>query len=219
MLGFGDPVQFIVNALYLIPGLLLGLVLHEAAHAAVAVGCGDETPRLDGRLTLDPSRHLDPFGTIAVFLLNFGWARPVRINPFRMRHRFDPALVAAAGPLTNLLIAIAISIPLRLAIASGAAASGNQVMDVVMRVMVEAFFLNILLAVFNLLPIPPLDGYNLFATLLRRRFIGFFSWIDQNQTVVMLVLFAAVFFIPGVRHAIFSPIETLAARYLLGLAI
>ena len=109
---FGDPQQFIITSLFLIPGLLLGLVLHEYAHARVAVARGDETPRIDGRLSLDPSHHLDPLGTIAIFLIHFGWAKPVRINPGRMRHRFDPALVALAGPLTNLLIAVALSIPL-----------------------------------------------------------------------------------------------------------
>src|SRR5207245_4060068 len=88
---FGDPIQFIIAAIFLIPGLVLGLVLHEAAHAAVAVARGDQTPRLDGRLSLNPSHHLDPLGTIAVLLVHFGWAKPVRINPSRMRHRFDPA--------------------------------------------------------------------------------------------------------------------------------
>src|SRR5438105_14721551 len=106
--------QFVVNALYLIPALLIGLIGHEFSHAAVAVARGDETPRLDGRLSLDPSHHLDPLGTIAIFLIHFGWAKPVRINPGRMRHRFDPALVALAGPLTNLLIAVVLSMPLKL---------------------------------------------------------------------------------------------------------
>jgi Zn-dependent protease len=116
---FGDPIQIIVSAIFVIPGLLLGLVLHEAAHAAVAVARGDPTPRLDGRLSLNPSHHLDPLGTIAILLIHFGWAKPVRINPSRMRHRYDPALVALAGPLTNFLIALGLSIPLKLAFASG----------------------------------------------------------------------------------------------------
>jgi Zn-dependent protease len=102
---FSDPVQFVVNSLYLIPALLIGLIGHEFAHAAVAVARGDQTPRLDGRLSLNPSHHLDPLGTIAILLIGFGWAKPVRINPFRMRGRYDAALVALAGPVTNLLIA------------------------------------------------------------------------------------------------------------------
>src|ERR1700694_2308697 len=97
--------------------MLLGLVLHEYAHARVAVARGDQTPRLDGRLSLDSSHHLDPLGTIAILLIHFGWAKQARISPSRIHHRFDPALVALAGPATNILIAIALSIPLKLILA------------------------------------------------------------------------------------------------------
>src|ERR1700737_2482505 len=117
---FSDPVTFIVNALYLIPALLIGLIGHEFAHAAVAVARGDQTPRLDGRLSLNPSHHLDPLGTIAILLIGFGWAKPVRITPFRMRGRYDAALVALAGPLTNLLIAFVLAIPIKLGVLAGA---------------------------------------------------------------------------------------------------
>src|SRR5207245_5885649 len=78
-----------------------------------AVSRCDQTPPFHGRLSLHPSHHLDPIGTIAILLIHFGWAKPVRINPGQMRHRLDPAVVAVAGPLTNLLIAIGISIPLK----------------------------------------------------------------------------------------------------------
>lgn len=218
---FGDPIQFITAAIFLIPGLLLGLVLHEAAHAAVAVARGDQTPRLDGRLSLNPAHHLDPLGTIAVLLVHFGWAKPVRINPYRMRHWYDPAFVAAAGPLTNLLIAIALSIPLKLAFASGIGLSAQQTfaqppLDILVEFVLVAFFLNVVLAVFNLLPIPPLDGYNLVATLLRRQFPAFFARIDANSQVISLVLLVLLFFVPGVRTLVFSPIYSAAGQWLLG---
>ena len=217
---FGDPIQFITAAIFLIPGLLLGLVLHEAAHAAVAVARGDQTPRLDGRLSLNPSHHLDPLGTIAVLLVHFGWAKPVRINPSRMRHRLDPALVAAAGPLTNLLIAVALSIPLKLAFASGIGLSAQETftqppLDILIEFVLVAFFLNVVLAVFNLLPIPPLDGYNLVATLLRRSFPNFFARVDANSQIIGLVLLVLLFFVPGVRALVFNPIYSLAGQLLL----
>lgn len=217
---FGDPIQFIITAIFLIPGLLLGLVLHEAAHAAVAVARGDQTPRLDGRLSLNPSHHLDPLGTIAVLLVHFGWAKPVRINPSRMRHRLDPALVAAAGPLTNLLIALALSIPLKLAFASGIGLSARETfaqppLDILIEFVLVAFFLNVVLAVFNLLPIPPLDGYNLVATLLRRSFPYFFARVDANSQIIGLALLVLLFFVPGVRAFVFNPIYSLAGQLLL----
>lgn len=217
----GDPIQLIVSAVFLVPGLLLGLVLHEAAHAAVAVARGDQTPRLDGRLSLNPAHHLDPLGTIAVLLVHFGWAKPVRINPYRMRHRFDPALVAAAGPLTNFLIALALSIPLKLAFASGLGSNlqltfAQSAVEILMTFAVVAFYLNVVLAVFNLLPIPPLDGYNLVATLLRRRFPVFFSRVDANSQVIGLVLLVLLFFVPPARALVFVPVYSAAGQWLLG---
>jgi Zn-dependent protease len=202
-----DPGQFIVNALYLIPALLLGLVGHELAHAVVAVARGDQTPRLDGRLSLDPSHHLDPLGTIAIFFIGFGWAKPVRINPYRMQAALDPALVALAGPVANLLIAFLLSIPIKLALVAG-------IFDATWppwRLLLVAFYLNVALAVFNLLPIPPLDGYNFFGTLFRRRFGNLFSWVDRNRQVIILV-FVLVVLLTGVLRFIYLPVATLILR-------
>jgi len=179
----GDPIQFIANALYLIPALLVGLIGHELAHAAVAVARGDQTPRLDGRLSLNPSHHLDPLGTIAIFLIGFGWAKPVRVNPFRMRGPFDAALVALAGPLANLLIAFVLAIPIKLALLAGSFDASSPPW----RLLQVAFILNIVLAVFNLLPIPPLDGYSFLSSVFRRTFPEFFFRIDSNRQAIMLV--------------------------------
>jgi Zn-dependent protease len=178
-----DPIQFIVNALYLIPALLIGLIGHELAHAAVAVARGDQTPRIDGRLSLDPSHHLDPLGTLAIFFIGFGWAKPVRINPSRMRSPLDPALVALAGPLTNLLIAFVLAIPIKLGVLAGSFDGASPPW----RLLQVAFVLNVVLAVFNLLPIPPLDGYSFLSALFRRRFPQFFFRIDSNRQVILLV--------------------------------
>jgi len=179
-----DPTQFIVNALYLIPALLIGLIGHELAHAAVAVARGDQTPRIDGRLSLNPSHHLDPLGTIAILLIGFGWAKPVRINPFRMRGRYDAAVVALAGPLANLVMAFVLAIPIKVALLAGSFDASWPPW----RLVQTAFILNVVLAVFNLLPIPPLDGYSFLSSVFRRPFPGFFSRIDRNQQVIMLVL-------------------------------
>ena len=217
---FGDPQQFIITSLYLIPGLLLGLVLHEWAHARVAVARGDETPRIDGRLSLNPSHHLDPLGTIAIFLIHFGWAKPVRINPGYMRNRFDPAIVALAGPAMNLLIAVGLSIPLRLLIGSFGSVSipafTGAIYGVVVHLLLAAFYLNVVLAVFNILPIPPLDGYNLVATLFRRRYPHFFYRVDSNRTIIMLVFILVIFLVPGLLSQIFLSVYVPVATWLLG---
>jgi Zn-dependent protease len=203
----GDPMQFLINALYLIPALLVGLIAHEFAHAAVAVARGDQTPRLDGRLSLNPSHHLDPLGSIAVLLVGFGWAKPVRINPYRMRGPYDAAVVALAGPLTNLVLAVLISIPIKLGLNAGSFDAGWPPW----RLLLVAFYLNVALAVLNFLPIPPLDGYNFFSTLFRRQFGGFFLWIDRNRQVIMLV-FVLLLLLTGILRLIYLPVATLILR-------
>ena len=210
---FSDPVTFLVNALYLIPALLVGLIGHELAHAAVAVARGDQTPRLDGRLSLNPSHHLDPLGTIAILLIGFGWAKPVRINPFRMRGRYDAALVALAGPVTNLLIAFLLAIPIKLGVLAGSFDASSPPW----RLLQVAFILNVVLAVFNLLPIPPLDGFSFLSALFRRRLPAPFAWIDRNARAILLV-FVLVIFVGGfVGFSLLQLIYTPILRFILSM--
>ena len=209
----GDPSQFIVNALYLIPALLVGLIGHELAHAVVAVARGDQTPRLDGRLSLDPSHHLDPLGTIAIFLIGFGWAKPVRINPSRMRGPFDAALVALAGPFTNLLIAFVLAIPIKLGFLAGSFDASSPPW----RLLQVAFILNVVLAVFNLLPIPPLDGYSFLSSLFRRTFPEFFFRIDTNRLAIMLVFVLVLVLSRFLGLSVLQFIYTPVARFILAL--
>jgi Zn-dependent protease len=206
-----DPLQFVVNALYLIPALLLGLIAHEMAHAAVAVARGDQTPRLDGRLSPNPRNHLDPLGTIAILLIGFGWAKPVRIDPRRMRGPFDAALVALAGPLTNLLIAFLLAVPIKLLLRAGSFDYGFPPW----RLLWVAFILNVVLAVFNILPIPPLDGYGFVSTLFRRTFPEFFLRIDSNRQAIMLVFVLVLLLTSFLGMSVLSFIYTPVARFIL----
>jgi Zn-dependent protease len=211
VLLFSDPFQFVVNVLYLIPALLIGLIAHEFAHAAVAVARGDQTPRLDGRLSLSPRAHLDPLGTIAIFLIGFGWAKPVRIDPRRMRGRFDAALVALAGPLANLVIAFLLAIPIKLLLRAGSFDPGLPPW----RLLWVAFILNVVLAVFNLLPIPPLDGYSFVSAIFRRRFPEFFFRIDSNRQVILLVFVLVLLVSSYVGMNILAFIYTPVTRFIL----
>jgi Zn-dependent protease len=209
-----DPARFIVNALYLVPALMLGLVAHEVAHAAVAVSRGDQTPRLDGRLSLDPRHHLDPLGTLVVFFIYFGWGRPLRLNPYRMHSRLDPALVWLAGPLASLLVAIALSIPLKLLLASRSVAFDSPLFQLIL----VAFYFNVVLAVVNIIPIPGLDGYNILGALFRRRYARFFFKVDANRQTILLVAVLVVIFAPFVLRSssLFDVLYDPVARVLLG---
>lgn len=208
-----DPTQFVINTLYLIPALLVGLIGHELAHATVAVARGDQTPRIDGRLSLNPSHHLDPLGTVAILLIGFGWAKPVRINPYGMRGPYDAALVALAGPFANLLMAFVLAIPIKLAVLAGS----FDALSPIWRLLQVAFILNVVLAVFNLLPIPPLDGYSFLSSVFRRRFPQFFSGIDSNRQAIILV-FVLVLVLGGfVGFGVLQFIYTPVVRFILAL--
>ncbi len=150
--------------------LLLVIPLHEAAHALVAKWCGDDTATRQGRVSLNPFDHIDPTGSLLMILTGFGWARPVDVNPARMRHpRRDMALTAIAGPVSNLIAAFAAGLVKACILATddGMKAYMEYVLTdkitttyCVMLLMEFLMIVNIGLAVFNLIPIPPLDGFN-----------------------------------------------------------
>lgn len=148
-----NPLYFVA----FIVALIVGITVHEFAHAWTANRCGDPTARIEGRLTLNPFAHLDPLGTIFLFLVGFGWGRPVPINPIYFRHKSDELKVAFAGIVTNILLAFILAIPIRIALMNGVHIDSSPFLSF-LDIMVE---LNIILAAFNLLPVPPLDGSHL----------------------------------------------------------
>jgi Zn-dependent protease len=186
--------------LWLLPFLVASLVLHELAHALAATRLGDPTPRAEGRLTLNPIVHLDPLGT-AVFVLTalasdfiFGWAKPVSVNPRAFRRpQVDMALVAVAGPLVNLGIALGCVAVLVHADLDGTAFD----------VLVRAFEVNIVLGIFNLIPVPPLDGSRIVAAVLPSGLYARWAQLDQ---VGMIALFAVIFLFGDEFWEVFSEV-------------
>lgn len=149
-------------SIMLVPALL-AVTMHEVAHGFIAEKFGDPTARLLGRLTLNPLKHLDPIGTIALLVFGFGWARPVPINPNNLRHaQRDMIWVSLAGPSANLLLALFSALLLRIIVyISIALPPGSQILTLIEPVGLMAAFglyINVILCLFNLLPIPPLDG-------------------------------------------------------------
>lgn len=129
--------------------LAICITVHEFAHAWVADRLGDPTPRLDGRVTLNPLAHLDPIGTIMLILFRFGWGKPVVFDPYNLKNpRRDSALIAIAGPTSNIILAIALSLMLRFL----------PIAEPIASFFVALISLNVVLAVFNFIPIHPLDG-------------------------------------------------------------
>lgn len=139
--------------------LLIAFTVHEFAHAYTAYKLGDSTAKNQGRLTLNPMQHLDPIGTIFIFLVGFGWARPVPVNRFHFKNpRLGGILVSLMGPVSNFALAIIGAGMMFLFISTGLAAS---LPHLVMDFLNLFIYLNVLLFVFNLLPLPPLDGYRI----------------------------------------------------------
>lgn len=158
--------------LMLLPVILLALTLHELGHAWVAERCGDSTARLAGRMTLNPLAHIDILGLIMIFVIRFGWAKPVPVNPANLRNpRRDMILVAAAGPAANLILAFLSALAVRLMFELFGESQflyGGQGQGVI-TLLQYSVLLNLYLMVFNLLPIPPLDGSRVLGNLLPYR--------------------------------------------------
>ena len=147
----------LLQILMIVPAALVGLVLHELAHGAVALALGDPTARDQGRLTLNPLRHLDLMGTIFLLILHFGWAKPVQVNPrYFAKPKRDMLLVALAGPATNLILAALFGLLVRTL-----PTEGGLALQIGRQMLLYGVVINAALAVFNMLPIPPLDGSRL----------------------------------------------------------
>lgn len=155
--------QDLSNILTLAPGFIIGLTFHEFSHAFAAYRLGDPTAKMAGRLTLNPVAHLDLIGSLMLIFAGFGWAKPVPVDPHYLRSpRRDMAIVAVAGPVANIIVAIACSILLHALDFIGTAA-GISVSQFVLMVLVQGIWINVILAVFNFIPIPPLDGSRIVA--------------------------------------------------------
>jgi len=198
-----DPIGFVAWII----ALVLGITVHEFMHAYTAHRLGDDTARLLGRLSLNPMAHLDPFGTLLLVLAGFGYGKPVPFNESRLRSSLGVTAVALAGPLANLALAALCAIPLRFGAASFV---GGSVYEEVLLAIVQ---LNCVLAIFNLIPIPPLDGANVVYGLLPPR--QQYSWRTYQQYGPFLLLFILLL-APGVLRAlVFAPAVAIA-RILLG---
>lgn len=198
-----DPVGFIGFAI----AIVLGITVHEFMHAYVAHTRGDDTGRHMGRLTLDPRAHLDPWGSLLILLIGFGYGRPVPVNELRLAGgRAGMAMVALAGPLTNFALAAVAAIPLRFG-TSDVFGPDYQ------RILAFVVIYNCLLGVFNLLPVPPLDGSKVVYGLLPPG--AAFTWRSYEQYGPFFLL-AIVFLLPYLRidvlgPLVFTPASALAA--------
>jgi Zn-dependent protease len=199
----------------LVPGML-AITCHEVSHGYVAWHFGDPTARMLGRLTLNPLKHLDPIGTLMIFFIGIGWAKPVPVV-FENLHnpRKNMMWVAAAGPVTNLILAILSALLLRGVVGLGNPAALSPaafIIEPLVLMLAFSVYINLLLAIFNMIPVPPLDGGRVLVGLLPYRQASAWSRIEPYGMLIIIVL---VFFTNLFSYTI-APLLTIAVHMLAG---
>jgi Zn-dependent protease len=183
---FSDPARFVQQLLLLIPAFLVAVTVHELAHGLVADRLGDPTARRQGRLTLNPLPHIDPLGAIAFLLAGFGWAKPVPVNASNLKRPVrDMAWIAAAGPISNFLIAFVALVSLAL-VPRGLASP--FLVEPLAGILIAVFRFNLVLGIFNLIPLPPLDGGHFLPYFLRRGSWSLLHQLEQYGPFILLLL-------------------------------
>ncbi|MFN0072079.1 MAG: site-2 protease family protein [Chloroflexota bacterium] len=207
--AFSNP----VSLLAVLAALVIAITVHEANHAWVATLLGDPTPRMMGRVSLNPLRHLDPVGTMMIFVAHFGWGKPVMFNPWNLKinPHIGSAMVAFAGPVANIAAAIVFLLPLRFQ------TSVDPQLGEFLRQIVS---LNIGLAAFNLIPIPPLDGFSVVTGVLPRPIAEIFEPLRQYGFIILLgLLFIPLVGGPDILGAMLRPIIGAISAFVRGVAL
>jgi Zn-dependent protease len=184
-----------INFYFQIAVIIVSIVFHELAHGYTAYFLGDPTAKYEGRLTLNPLKHLEIFGSILVPIITyslggvvFGWAKPVPYNPYNIKNKYGEVMVAVAGPLSNFLIAFVFAMYFRSLDASALLAPNGQLALLIVMV-------NVTLGIFNMIPIPPLDGFKVFTGLLPYNFRYIKEYIEKNILLFIIIFIFGFSFI------------------------
>jgi len=207
---FNNPIGF----LFYIIALVIAITVHEFAHALLADRLGDPTPRLQGRLTLNPLAHLDLVGSIMMLVARFGWGKPVVFDEYNLRNpRRDAAVISIAGPVSNLLVAIAGSIILHILVASHIT---TGLLGIVLYSFLQPLIMmNVVLAIFNLVPIHPLDGFKIVGGILPPEYAR--QWKELEPYGMIFLIFMIFPFFGGVApiHQLINPAISVLLKLLL----
>ena len=208
---FSDIGSFFMNELLMLPAIVIGLSFHEFAHGFVSNACGDPTPRLQGRLTLNPAAHIDLFGFLCLLFAGFGWGKPVQIDPRYYKHRRrDEFLVAIAGVVMNFFLAVVFCVILRFIVHGSSEFYVSTVGSSIVIMLQYGILINLVLMVFNLIPIPPLDGFGIVTQVFDLRKYSWYWPLYENG---MFILLALILF--NVTDLILGPIIDFLSNFLI----
>lgn len=204
---FNNPLSF----LFWLIALAVAIAVHEFSHAYMADRLGDPTPRLQGRLTLNPLAHLDPIGTLMLLFVSFGWGKPVQFDPFNLRNlRRDSAIISIAGPISNFLLATACAILLHLLLTARLGLLSFPIVGTLTYLLTALLqpiiFLNVVLGVFNLIPIHPLDGFKIVEGILPDHYARQWKELEGYGILFLLFLVFPVFGGASPVSKIISPV-------------
>ncbi len=222
-----DPSGFFRLTVLVVFALITAVTVHEFSHALVATGLGDNTARRFGRLSLNPMRHLDPGGSIMMLIAGFGWGKPVPVDSRQLsRGHTDTALVAAAGPLSNLIFAFLLAIPFKLGILVPAGLSLDRAAHVmtggfsngIADILALVIFFNLLLGIFNLLPLAPLDGSRVMAGFVPREHVSAYNKLQRSGpgllvAIIMLDYALGLGVLWGIIGPVVRTLTTIATGY------
>jgi len=206
--SFGD---WLYVKILMLPGIVIGLSFHEAAHGYMSYWLGDPTPKIQGRMTLNPAAHFDPYGLVSLLLVGFGWGRPVQVNPMYYKHRRrDEILVSLAGVVTNFLIALITSFIIKACMAHMSVSFYDGIGQHILQILIYVFAVNIMLMVFNLIPVPPLDGFGILTQIFNlEKYDWYWNFYHKGGIILMFLL------IFGVTSTIINPCYEFFVRLLL----
>ena len=185
----GSIGDWLYDTLISLPGIILALTFHEAAHGYASYWLGDPTPKIQGRLSLNPAHHIDPVGFVTLLLFGFGWGQPVQINPGYYKHRRrDEFIVAIAGVATNLVLAIITSFIIKGLLNGMTESFYYGIGGILLDILLYVFSINIVLMAFNLLPVPPLDGFGIVTQIFNLQKYDWYWKFHQHGFAILMLL-------------------------------
>ena len=209
LVGYMSDFESLKALLFSIPGVLIAMTFHEYAHAFTAYKLGDDTARNQGRLTLNPLKHVDPFGLIMFLFIGIGWGKPVQVDGRNLKRTISykkaEALVAFAGPLANFITAILFTVLYALLVKFNVLTiSGGRSTEIVGSIILYTIILNIGFGVFNLIPLPPLDGSKIL-----KAFLPYNAnrWFEENEKIFYIIFI--IMWITGIAERIVIPIRSM----------